>query len=44
MVIDKGNQEVAEVSDDRSSHTVMGNPFDNRFRFDITQLFQRKFL
>ena len=38
------HQEMAEMSDNGPSNTVMSNPFHNRLRFDITQLLQRQLL
>lgn len=44
VVIREGQQELTEVSNDGSSHAVMGNPFSNGLGLDIAKLFKRYFL
>jgi hypothetical protein len=44
MFIDVSHQKLSEVFHNRSANAIIGYPFDDRFRFDVTQLFQRELL
>ena len=44
MLIRIGSQKMTEVTNNRSTDAFVGNPLDDRFGLDISQLFQRQFL
>lgn len=39
MLVNIGHKKLAEMSDDRSTNTVVCNPLNNGLGFDVTQLF-----